>query len=217
MADGGGSGSGRDAADWEELGARPKTLSRKEKKKEKEKNKWQYGSGSEEAKEGEGEGSEQGNEGEEKKGRKKKGKMEVVGGRGEEVATVTRSSRAKWATGYGSEEDAWLVAGTPAAMARNMVRREREEAEFRRWESRRRLDLVDRLAQLNIEGNEFEVCDVFLSMTDYFGFVDDQRRCEVARGSSPSVAEREAPVDVADRLAQFHVEGMYSTSVSLHN
>ena len=87
-----------------------------------------------------------------KEGKKvKKVKMEVVGGSGQEVATVTSSSRARWAVGYGSEEDAWLVGN----LARNMVRTEQREAEFRRPVDRRRLDVVDRLALLNVEGNNF--------------------------------------------------------------
>ena len=150
MADAAGNGSEEEAADWSGLGARPKVMSRKEKKKEKKLRQWQYGSG-----EGSSGGEEEEGKTEEgKEGKKvKKVKMEVVGGSGQEVATVTRSSRARWAVGYGSEEDAWLVGN----MARNMVRTEQRDAEFRRSVDGRRLDVVDRLALLNIEGNKFSV------------------------------------------------------------
>ena len=147
MADAVGNGGEEEAADWTGLGARPKELSRKEKKKEKKLRQWQFGGG-EGSSGGEMEEGKAKDEGEGKKG--KKVKMEVVGGRGQEVTTVTRSSRARWAVGYGSEEDAWLVGST----ARNLVRTEQREAEFRRLVDGRRMDVADRLASLNIEGNK---------------------------------------------------------------
>ena len=80
--------------------------------------------------------------------------VDVVGGRGEEVVSVTRSTRARWATGYGSEEESWLV----ASAARGRVREEEREVHMRREVRRsvereaRRLDLAERLVVAEVEG-----------------------------------------------------------------
>ena len=146
MADraGGGSDEEREEVDYDALGAKPKVKSRRQVKEEKKRRKWQFGrveDGSEEE------------SGKEKE--KRKVKMEVVGGRGQEVTTVTRSSRARWARGYESEEAAWLV----GSKARSLVNVERRQADYARAvrEARGggRLDVADRLAQFGVEGEEF--------------------------------------------------------------
>ena len=48
----------------------------------------------------------------------------------------------------------------------------------------------------------FKVAKLF-----FLVIADDQGMSGGAQGGSPSGAEREAPVDVTDRLAQFGVEG----------
>ena len=143
MADGAGGGSDEEKVDYDALGAKPKTKSKKEAKEERKRRKWQFGGGEDESEEESGKGKE-----------RREVKMEVVGGRGQEVTTITRSSRARWARGYESEEAAWLVGNE----ARRVVKEERRQADFARAvrEARGgiRLDVADRLAQFGVEGEE---------------------------------------------------------------